>query len=144
MWEWQDEAGQWIRYDSDTTAKLEEEFSREGGEGKGKVAISAAGRAYSIDLVKMEQTNIATGAVRQVRRLKPVSKTSSQGGEEPGKTWFWRGVCVCVCVCMCVRFVAPLRFCCVAMNPCNLVITQYGSLHSEITSPSPLSCGGYM
>ena len=37
--------------------------------GQGEVSITAAGRSYTVDVVKMEQTNDSTGVVRKVRRL---------------------------------------------------------------------------
>ena len=68
-----------MTYDSAVTMELERECVKmagsEGGGKGGKVAITAADRGYTVDVVKMEQKNDATGVVRKIRKLKPVDKT---------------------------------------------------------------------
>ena len=43
-----------------------------GARRKNKVAITAAGRSYTVDIGKMEQRNDETGVIRQVRRLSSI------------------------------------------------------------------------
>ena len=77
----------------DPTVAMELEKEHDNPSAGGKVSITAAGRTYTVDVVKMEQANDATGVVRKVRRMKTA-------GKEVGSV---HGVeCVCVCVCVCV------------------------------------------
>ena len=82
-WEWQNENGQWIKYDIQITRDLENVHSqvgetsssvRGGRRRKNQVAITAAGRSYTVDIAKMEQKNSETGVIRKVRRLASTGK----------------------------------------------------------------------
>lgn len=72
-----------MRYDTQVTRDLENAHSQMGGVSvrgarrKNKVAITAAGRSYTVDVGKMEQRNDETGVVRQVRRLSLTGKGQS-------------------------------------------------------------------
>lgn len=66
VWQWQDERSRWQPYKCDAVKLLETSYSGD----KKQVAIEASGRNYSIDVVKMEQTNNDTNVVRKVQRLK--------------------------------------------------------------------------
>ena len=80
MWEWQDENGQWMKYDIQATRDLENAHSQVGGASvrgarrKNQVAITTGGRSYTVDIGKMEQKNNETGVVRNIRRLSSTAK----------------------------------------------------------------------
>ncbi|CAI8050123.1 Poly [ADP-ribose] polymerase 2 [Geodia barretti] len=83
VWEWQDENGQWMKYDIQATRDLENAHSQVGGASvrgarrKNQVAITTGGRSYTVDIGKMEQKNNETGVVRNIRRLSSTAKGSS-------------------------------------------------------------------
>lgn len=79
-----------MTYDPTVAMELEKEHNNPSA--GGKVSITAAGRAYTVDVVKMEQANDATGVVRKVRRMKTAGKKSGTLCE----------VCVCV-VCVLLK-----------------------------------------
>lgn len=64
IWQWQDEKGGWNPYNVETCMDLEK------ADGKGQVDMEACHRSYSIDLGKMEQTNLSTDVKRKVERAK--------------------------------------------------------------------------
>ena len=77
MWQWEDEKGRWYDYDPTVCRQLESAYSV-GDNSKVVVAFEAAGRSYSVDIAKLEQTNTATGVVRKVAR-KTESGVGSSG-----------------------------------------------------------------
>ncbi|XP_022343274.1 poly [ADP-ribose] polymerase 2-like isoform X2 [Crassostrea virginica] len=64
IWQWQDEKGGWNPYSIDTCIELEQ------ADGKGHVDFEACQRSYSIDVAKLEQTNVTTDVKRKVERAK--------------------------------------------------------------------------
>lgn len=64
-WEWQDDVGSWIPYDSASSAKLEEHYSYDDR----TAVIQVSGRSYNIDFSAMQQTNPSTAMARGVRRV---------------------------------------------------------------------------
>ncbi|XP_071822124.1 poly [ADP-ribose] polymerase 2-like [Apostichopus japonicus] len=66
VWQWQDERGRWQPYLCDSTKILESAYIGD----KKEVSIQAAGRDYTVDVVKMEQTNDDTKVIRKIDRLK--------------------------------------------------------------------------
>lgn len=79
VWEWQNEHAQWIPYDPSVTHQLETSYtkitsSQRAARRKGAVPITAAGRSYTVDIVKMEQCNDSTGVIRKVRRINPAGE----------------------------------------------------------------------
>jgi len=72
VWQWQDEHGVWRDYDPSLCHKLEAAHNGSRGAG-GSVSFTAAGRSYTVDVSKMEQTNTATGVGRKVARRAPVA-----------------------------------------------------------------------
>ena len=75
-----------IPYDATATKDLEDTrnkitkatTSNQATEETGEVSITAVGRAYTIDVMAMEQRNNSTGIIRKVRRIAPTEDEKSQ------------------------------------------------------------------
>ena len=65
LWQWEDEHGRWNPYNLSSSLDLED--MHQGG-ATSPVTLMAYGRAYTVDVAKMEQTNDVTGVVRKVKR----------------------------------------------------------------------------
>jgi len=69
VWEWEDEKGQKNAYGATTSLALDEAHQNAAG----TVDTEAWGRKYSIDVAKMEKTNVHTKVVRKVVRKKDLN-----------------------------------------------------------------------
>lgn len=71
-WQWEDEKARWNPYGIQESIDLEAAHQA----GEDTIDLDISGRAYSVDLKSLEQTNTATKVTRKIARIKSGKESS--------------------------------------------------------------------